>query len=69
MTISILGLKLQVRALAVIHRWFETHRIVPHPGENSVTGPGIGALLAQLVWALAGEGEGVLMSVVRSFFF
>ncbi|KAJ7846798.1 PLP-dependent transferase [Mycena leptocephala] len=31
--------------------------------ENSVTGPGIGALLAQLVWALAGEGEGVLMSV------
>ncbi|KAJ7202587.1 PLP-dependent transferase [Mycena pura] len=31
--------------------------------ENSVTGPGIGACLAQLVWALAGEGEGVLMSV------
>ncbi|KAJ6480525.1 PLP-dependent transferase [Mycena vitilis] len=31
--------------------------------ENSVTGPGIGALLAQLVWALAGEGEGILMSV------
>ncbi|KAF7369429.1 PLP-dependent transferase [Mycena venus] len=31
--------------------------------ENSVTGPGIGALLAQLVWALAGEGDGILMSV------
>ncbi|KAF7290369.1 PLP-dependent transferase [Mycena chlorophos] len=31
--------------------------------ENSVAGPGIGACLAQLVWALAGEGQGVLMSV------
>ncbi|KAF8143663.1 pyridoxal phosphate-dependent transferase [Mycena galopus ATCC 62051] len=31
--------------------------------ENSVTGPGIGALLAQLFWALAGEGDGILMSV------
>ncbi|KAJ7058478.1 PLP-dependent transferase [Mycena amicta] len=31
--------------------------------ENSVAGPGIGACLAQLVWALAGEGDGVLMSV------
>ncbi|KAJ7075300.1 PLP-dependent transferase [Mycena belliarum] len=30
--------------------------------ENSVTGPGVGALLAQVVWALAGEGQGVLMS-------
>ncbi|KAF7376963.1 PLP-dependent transferase [Mycena sanguinolenta] len=36
---------------------------VPITRENSVTGPGIGALLAQLIWALAGEGEGVLMSV------
>ncbi|KAJ6629787.1 pyridoxal phosphate-dependent transferase [Mycena sp. CBHHK59/15] len=30
--------------------------------ENSLVGPGIGAILAQLVWALAGEGEGVLMT-------
>ncbi|KAJ7479531.1 PLP-dependent transferase [Mycena latifolia] len=30
--------------------------------ENSVSGPGIGALLAQLIWALAGEDGGVLMS-------
>ncbi|KAJ7172929.1 PLP-dependent transferase [Mycena crocata] len=36
---------------------------MPVTRENSVAGPGIGALLAQLVWALAGEGEGVLMSV------
>ncbi|KAJ7281046.1 pyridoxal phosphate-dependent transferase [Mycena rebaudengoi] len=30
--------------------------------ENSVSGPGLGALIAQLTWALVGEGEGVLMS-------
>ncbi|KAJ7032592.1 PLP-dependent transferase [Mycena alexandri] len=39
------------------------HPRVPVTRETSVTGPGIGALLAQLVWALAGEGDGVLMSV------
>ncbi|KAJ7904202.1 PLP-dependent transferase [Mycena leptocephala] len=30
--------------------------------ENSVAGPGIGAVLAQLIWALADEGAGVLLS-------
>ncbi|KAJ7099870.1 PLP-dependent transferase [Mycena crocata] len=30
--------------------------------ENSVAGPGIGAVFAQLIWALANEGEGVLLS-------
>jgi len=30
--------------------------------ENSVAGPGIGAVLAQLIWALADEGTGVLIS-------
>ncbi|KAJ7479503.1 PLP-dependent transferase, partial [Mycena latifolia] len=30
--------------------------------ENSVSGPGLGALVAQLIWALVGEGGGVLMS-------
>ncbi|KAJ6532906.1 PLP-dependent transferase [Mycena vulgaris] len=39
------------------------HPRVPVTRENSVSGPGIGAVLAQVVWALAGEGEGVLMSV------
>ncbi|KAJ7738265.1 PLP-dependent transferase [Mycena maculata] len=38
------------------------HPRVPVTRENSVSGPGIGAVLAQLVWALAGEGEAVLMS-------
>jgi hypothetical protein len=32
---------------------------------NSVTGPGVGALLAQLIWAICEEGEGVLMTTVR----
>ncbi|KAJ7112055.1 PLP-dependent transferase [Mycena crocata] len=35
---------------------------VPVTRENSVAGPGIGAVLAQLIWALVGEAEGVLMS-------
>ncbi|KAJ7144113.1 pyridoxal phosphate-dependent transferase [Mycena epipterygia] len=35
---------------------------VPVTRDNCVTGPGIGAVLAQLVWAVVGEGEGVLMS-------
>nr|GAT53383.1 predicted protein [Mycena chlorophos] len=30
--------------------------------ENCVAGPGIGACLAQLIWALVGQGEGVLMT-------
>ncbi|KAJ7747842.1 PLP-dependent transferase [Mycena metata] len=30
--------------------------------ENSVAGPGIGAVLAQLIWALANQGTGVLLS-------
>ncbi|KAJ7473390.1 PLP-dependent transferase [Mycena latifolia] len=30
--------------------------------ENSMSGPGLSAVLAQLVWTLAGEGDGVLMS-------
>ncbi|KAJ7195878.1 PLP-dependent transferase [Mycena rebaudengoi] len=30
--------------------------------ENSVAGPGIGALLAQLIWALTDEDDGVLLS-------
>ncbi|KAJ7435804.1 PLP-dependent transferase [Mycena galericulata] len=38
------------------------HPRVPVTRENSIAGPGIGAVLAQLIWALAGEGEGVLMS-------
>ncbi|KAJ7641054.1 PLP-dependent transferase [Roridomyces roridus] len=38
------------------------HPRVPVTRDNSVAGPGIGAVLAQAVWALAGEGEGVLMS-------
>lgn len=29
-----------------------------------MAGPGVGALLAQLVWALCAEGEGVLMATV-----
>jgi len=33
---------------------------------NSVTGPGVGALLAQLIWAICEEGEGVLMTTVRT---
>jgi hypothetical protein len=33
--------------------------------KNSVTGPGVGALLAQLMWAICEEGEGVLMTTVR----
>lgn len=37
-------------------------------GENSVSGPGIGAVLAQVIWALASEGDGVLMSAVRFIF-
>lgn len=37
----------------------------PITRDNSITGPGVGALLAQLVWALCGEGEGVLMATVR----
>ncbi|KAJ7841214.1 PLP-dependent transferase [Mycena olivaceomarginata] len=36
----------------------------PRTGENSVAGPGIGALLAQLIWAIADEGAGVLLSAV-----
>ncbi|CAK5270058.1 unnamed protein product, partial [Mycena citricolor] len=46
---------------AYINDHFEPR--IPVTRENSVAGPGIGALLAQLVWALAGQGEGVLMSV------
>ncbi|KAJ7696215.1 pyridoxal phosphate-dependent transferase [Mycena rosella] len=38
------------------------HPRVPVTRENSVSGPGIGAVLAQLIWALASEGDGVLMS-------
>ncbi|KAJ7036157.1 PLP-dependent transferase [Mycena alexandri] len=30
--------------------------------ENSVAGPGIGAVLAQLIWAVANQGAGVLLS-------
>ncbi|KAJ6562238.1 pyridoxal phosphate-dependent transferase [Mycena capillaripes] len=30
--------------------------------QNSVAGPGIGAVLAQLIWALADEGAGVLLT-------
>jgi hypothetical protein len=33
---------------------------------NSVTGPGVGALLAQLIWAICEEGEGVLITTVRT---
>lgn len=33
-------------------------------GQNSVASPGIGALLAQLIWALADEGAGVLLTTV-----
>ena len=33
---------------------------------NSITGPGVGALLAQLIWAICEEGEGVLMTTVRT---
>ncbi|KAF7375468.1 PLP-dependent transferase [Mycena sanguinolenta] len=36
--------------------------LVPVTRENSVAGPGIGALLAQLIWAIADEGAGVLLS-------
>ncbi|KAJ6627706.1 PLP-dependent transferase [Mycena sp. CBHHK59/15] len=36
--------------------------LVPVTRESSVTGPGIGAIFAQLIWALVGEGEGVLIS-------
>ncbi|CAK5270057.1 unnamed protein product [Mycena citricolor] len=50
---------------AYINDHFEPR--IPVTRENSVAGPGIGALLAQLVWALAGQGEGVLMSVVSPF--
>lgn len=32
--------------------------------ENSVTGPGVGALMAQLIWAICVEGDGVLMTTV-----
>jgi hypothetical protein len=31
-----------------------------------VTGPGVGALLAQLIWTICGEGDGVLMTTVSS---
>ncbi|KAF7342320.1 PLP-dependent transferase [Mycena venus] len=31
-------------------------------GANSVAGPGVGAVLAQLIWALADEGAGVLIT-------
>ncbi|KAJ6565807.1 PLP-dependent transferase [Mycena vulgaris] len=36
--------------------------LVPVTRENSVAGPGIGAVLAQLIWALTDEGAGVLIS-------
>jgi hypothetical protein len=34
--------------------------------KNSVTGPGVGSLLAQLIWAICEEGDGVLMTTVSS---
>ncbi|KAJ7743918.1 PLP-dependent transferase [Mycena maculata] len=36
--------------------------LVPVNRKNSVAGPGIGAVLAQLIWALADEGAGVLLT-------
>ncbi|KAJ7164496.1 PLP-dependent transferase [Mycena filopes] len=36
--------------------------VVPVTRKNSVTGPGIGAVLAQLIWALVNENAGVLIS-------
>ncbi|KAK7042060.1 PLP-dependent transferase [Favolaschia claudopus] len=38
------------------------HPLVQVTRENSVAGPGIGSLLAQLIWAIADEGAGVLLS-------
>jgi hypothetical protein len=35
--------------------------------DNSVTGPGVGALLSQLIWVICGEGDGVLMTTVSPF--
>lgn len=29
-----------------------------------MTGPGVGALLAQLIWVTCGEGDGVLVTTV-----
>jgi aspartate/methionine/tyrosine aminotransferase len=39
----------------------------PITRENSVPGPGIGALLANLIWTLCDEGDGVLLSAVRPY--
>ena len=36
----------------------------PVTRNNSVTGPGVGALLAQLIWAVCGPGDGVLIPTV-----
>lgn len=36
----------------------------PVTRNNSVTGPGVGALLAQLIWAICDEGDGVLIATV-----
>ena len=42
--------------------WYEPNS--PVTRETSVTGPGLGALLASLCWALLEVGEGVLLSTV-----
>jgi len=34
--------------------------------KNSATGPGVGALLAQLIWSICEEGDGVLMTTVSA---
>lgn len=32
--------------------------------EHTVTGPGLGALIAQFMWSVCDEGDGVLMTAV-----
>lgn len=41
---------------------------IPITPSHTVIGPGIGAILAQLIWHLCDEGDGVLMTAVHCIY-
>ncbi|KII84197.1 hypothetical protein PLICRDRAFT_374244 [Plicaturopsis crispa FD-325 SS-3] len=41
------------------------HPVISVTPEHCVPGPGIGALFAQVIWALCNDGDGVLIATVR----
>ena len=40
--------------------------VCPVTAEHTVIGPGLGSILAPFMWAVCGEGDGVLLTTVSA---